>query len=390
MDKETRQGLGGVELGFGKRRGNGLITIFSTRTDSNGNYSIYLCDGEYEISFRGLPSGYKPAEIIFTVANGEERELNIELEKYSFTGEIRGKVTDEKNNPLAGIQVEAREEFDDQVFFAETNSQGEYTIKVINGEYFLSLPRVDVFEFLTVEEPDPVGVEDNVVEDCNFVLNPCNCRLYGKFTPRELLVEGIKIKATMKLSDEAGSSTSSVGSNRKFFEKNGTPEGVWITFGYNVSPATGLYTISLPDGEWEVIVEIPENSGLEGPDPIQITLAEEEEREYNVVLREIAQISLSQTNLVPPELPYPNPFNPECYIPVGKVGDENLRSSQKVKIYNILGQLVREIDCSKCSSRWNSSRVYWDGRDSRGLEVPAGVYFYEVADESVRKMVVLR
>jgi hypothetical protein len=36
------------------------------------------------------------------------------------------------------------------------------------------------------------------------------------------------------------------------------------------------------------------------------------------------------------------------------------------------------------------SRIYWDGKDNRGLEVPAGVYFYEVAGEAVRKMVVLR
>jgi hypothetical protein len=85
---------------------------------------------------------------------------------------------------------------------------------------------------------------------------------------------------------------------------------------------------------------------------------------------------------------YPNPFNPECWIPVENVGDENLRPSQKVKIYNILGQLVREIECPRFNVQ--SSRVYWDGRDSRGLEVPAGVYFYEVAGQSVRKMVVLR
>jgi YVTN family beta-propeller protein len=81
---------------------------------------------------------------------------------------------------------------------------------------------------------------------------------------------------------------------------------------------------------------------------------------------------------------YPNPFNPECWIPVGNIGDENLRPFQKVKIYNLLGQLVREIDCSNCS------RVYWDGKDSQGLEVQAGVYFYEVAEKKVRRMVVVK
>jgi hypothetical protein len=83
---------------------------------------------------------------------------------------------------------------------------------------------------------------------------------------------------------------------------------------------------------------------------------------------------------------YPNPFNPECYIPVNVKGK---RQNVKCKIYNILGQLVREIECLRVQD-FKGSRVYWDGRDSRGLEVPSGVYFYEVAGKGVRRMVVLK
>jgi flagellar hook assembly protein FlgD len=81
---------------------------------------------------------------------------------------------------------------------------------------------------------------------------------------------------------------------------------------------------------------------------------------------------------------YPNPFNPECYIPVSRIEDNRKRI--KIKIYNLLGQLVREIEYSGV----RGGKVYWDGRDSCGLEVPSGVYFYEVAGETVRKMMVLR
>jgi hypothetical protein len=35
-------------------------------------------------------------------------------------------------------------------------------------------------------------------------------------------------------------------------------------------------------------------------------------------------------------------------------------------------------------------RVYWDGKDSRGLEVPSGVYFYKTPGEKVRRMVILK
>jgi YVTN family beta-propeller protein len=105
----------------------------------------------------------------------------------------------------------------------------------------------------------------------------------------------------------------------------------------------------------------------------------------------LADTSGSQGFIFSPSAPesfsYPNPFNPECWIPVGRMEEERCRP--KVKIYNILGQLVREIECPRVQGL-KDSRVYWDGRDSRGLEVPSGVYFYEMAGKGVRKMVVLK
>jgi flagellar hook assembly protein FlgD len=59
-----------------------------------------------------------------------------------------------------------------------------------------------------------------------------------------------------------------------------------------------------------------------------------------------------------------------------------------VKIYNILGQLVREIRCS--GTQELKAGVYWDGRDEEGLEVPSGAYFYEIAGEGIRRMLMLR
>jgi flagellar hook assembly protein FlgD len=82
-------------------------------------------------------------------------------------------------------------------------------------------------------------------------------------------------------------------------------------------------------------------------------------------------------------------MNPECWIPVEI---QNVGSIQKVKIYNILGQLVREIDSRLRGNDISqiSKSVYWDGKDSRGMEVPAGVYFCEVTGQGVRRMIVLR
>jgi DNA-binding beta-propeller fold protein YncE len=98
---------------------------------------------------------------------------------------------------------------------------------------------------------------------------------------------------------------------------------------------------------------------------------------------------------------YPNPFNPECFIPVGRMKDEGeniIPMKVEIRIYNILGQLVREIDAPMgFGDRFGgnnisqiSESVYWDGRDNQGLEVPSGIYFYEVGEKTVKKMVMLK
>jgi outer membrane protein assembly factor BamB len=82
----------------------------------------------------------------------------------------------------------------------------------------------------------------------------------------------------------------------------------------------------------------------------------------------------------------PNPFNPKRYI---LLNVSSKRQNVKCKIYNILGQVVQEIKISNLKSQISKS-IYWDGKDSGGLEVPTGVYFYEVAGEDIRQMVVLK
>jgi hypothetical protein len=107
---------------------------------------------------------------------------------------------------------------------------------------------------------------------------------------------------------------------------------------------------------------------------------------YSYPLSELKVSEEKVASLDSSALAYPNPFNPECYIPLNA---KSKKQNVKCKIYNILGQLVRELECSRVQG-FNGSRVYWDGRDSAGLAVPAGVYFYEVGEEAVRKMVVLK
>jgi hypothetical protein len=89
---------------------------------------------------------------------------------------------------------------------------------------------------------------------------------------------------------------------------------------------------------------------------------------------------------------YPNPFNPESWLPFELPVEERVL----VRIYNVLGQLVREMELGRKGAGYYHGReraIYWDGRDNKGQSVPGGIYFCQlIAGEKVmmRRMVILK
>jgi hypothetical protein len=152
---------------------------------------------------------------------------------------------------------------------------------------------------------------------------------------------------------------------------------------YQVAQAgnRGFVAMTVSEGGRKILVQSFSKAINQGP------VGEKRLDDEYLIERDLSQWIENFKKKNKPEIfAYPNPFNPECYIPLNaKCKTKNV----KCKIYNILGQLVREIKCSSVQE-FKGSGIYWDGRDSGGLEVPSGVYFYEVAGEAVRKMVVLR
>jgi len=74
---------------------------------------------------------------------------------------------------------------------------------------------------------------------------------------------------------------------------------------------------------------------------------------------------------------YPNPFNPDVWIPYDIEND----SSVVIEIYNALGQVIRTLDLGyKMRGHYvdASKSAYWDGRNSHGEQVSSGVYFYKL------------
>ena len=89
---------------------------------------------------------------------------------------------------------------------------------------------------------------------------------------------------------------------------------------------------------------------------------------------------------------FPNPFNPETWLPYQLAAEVQVRFS----IYNIHGQLTRELDLGTQAAGDYLTReaaAYWDGRDEHGEMVSSGIYFYTLQAESfqsTRRMLILK
>jgi len=75
---------------------------------------------------------------------------------------------------------------------------------------------------------------------------------------------------------------------------------------------------------------------------------------------------------------YPNPFNPETWIPYQLSQTENV----KINIFSSNGQLIRILDLGNkpAGIYQNHSRAaHWDGKNERGERVASGIYFYTLS-----------
>ena len=89
---------------------------------------------------------------------------------------------------------------------------------------------------------------------------------------------------------------------------------------------------------------------------------------------------------------YPNPFNPETWIPYRLHAPARVRLS----IYDVRGALVRQVELGfRAAGQYLTSAgaAHWDGRDQGGQFVASGIYFYRLQAGTfaqVRKMVVVK
>ena len=138
----------------------------------------------------------------------------------------------------------------------------------------------------------------------------------------------------------------------------------------------------------EISVRSPDTSI--GVQPLRYTVATEDVRRSRVQLPVLfLQEIPAETTLL---RNYPNPFNPETWIPYRLAQDAFVT----VTIYDGNGQMVRTLDVGHQTAgiyESQSKAVYWDGRNDLGESVASGVYFYTLTAEdfsATRKMVILK
>lgn len=89
---------------------------------------------------------------------------------------------------------------------------------------------------------------------------------------------------------------------------------------------------------------------------------------------------------------YPNPFNPETWIPYQLAEDTDIT----IRIYNIAGRVVRTLFVGHQAAGYYLSRskaAYWDGKNEFGEQVASGIYIYELATptfKQTRRLVVVK
>ncbi len=114
------------------------------------------------------------------------------------------------------------------------------------------------------------------------------------------------------------------------------------------------------------------------------------------IRRAFTELILTPENLKPRRTlllaNYPNPFNPETWIPYQLANDTHAA----IHIYAQTGEPIRFLDLGFQQAGYyvgKSRAVYWDGRNGSGERLTSGVYFYQLItprSTSIRKMVILK
>jgi len=100
-------------------------------------------------------------------------------------------------------------------------------------------------------------------------------------------------------------------------------------------------------------------------------------------------VTPKKTTLLPN---FPNPFNPETWIPYDLARDTDVN----IEIYNLKGEIIRKLNMGFQTAgtyRSKTKAAHWDGCNSTGESVASGIYFYSLNTgkvKAIRRMTILK
>ncbi len=136
------------------------------------------------------------------------------------------------------------------------------------------------------------------------------------------------------------------------------PQGT-VPAGQNIQIPIEIDTHDLEAGYYEVYVKITSEVGQEIFVPVHLNVS------YGVDDEPVQEISITNS---------PNPFRNQIIFSFSS--KEPIQNTE-IKIYNIKGQLVREL-FHFSSSPLHHFETTWDGKDKHGQKVTPGVYLYQL------------
>ena len=138
----------------------------------------------------------------------------------------------------------------------------------------------------------------------------------------------------------------------------------------------------------EVSIQSP--NPLIGVHPLRHIVTAEDVKRGHIQLAELVAYEIpAQTELL---LNYPNPFNPETWIPYHLAHATDVT----LTIYDTKGALVRRLELGHQQAGFYTDRAkaaHWDGRNEQGESVASGVYFYQLRAgdyKALRRMAILK
>jgi hypothetical protein len=173
------------------------------------------------------------------------------------------------------------------------------------------------------------------------------------------------------------------------YDYTGWVQGGLITS--SVDPNDNVEQVLL-DNTGRILIEVRGVTTPEGPE--ELTVATMFSLTTTSAAPAAVRFKSTESQVITDELGnnFPNPFNPETWIPFSIAKEADVT----IYIYDMQGQLVRSLDLGhRPTGRYFTKEraAHWDGRNDHGERVASGPYFYylQAGDfKATRKLVIAK